>query len=156
MGLKDQSLGLTFIQENIQAFGGDPTRVTLLGEVFTYIKSFINVIILKINYMKMFQSAGAVCSHLHMFSPMSKGLFSNVVSQSGSGLHFWSINQEPKVQAIRFANSVGCNSNDTMEIKSCLKQLDVQQLIDAHHEMLVLNLKSHFIKPCDYILNVFM
>ena len=50
LGLFDQALALQFIQENIQAFGGDPTRVTLSGE-----------------------SAGAGSVGLHLLSTESEG-----------------------------------------------------------------------------------
>lgn len=50
MALKDQVLALKWVQRNIENFGGDPARVTLMG-----------------------QSAGAVMVDLHLISPMSKG-----------------------------------------------------------------------------------
>lgn len=49
-GLKDQTLGLRWVQRNIANFGGDPRRVTLLG-----------------------QGAGAASAHLQMLSSKSFG-----------------------------------------------------------------------------------
>lgn len=31
MGLKDQSMGLRWVRDNIQYFGGDPEKVTIFG-----------------------------------------------------------------------------------------------------------------------------
>jgi carboxylesterase type B len=50
LGLKDQVLGLRWVQKNIQYFGGDPNKVTIAG-----------------------YGAGAASVSLHLLSPMSKG-----------------------------------------------------------------------------------
>lgn len=46
-GLVDQIAALLWVQENIEAFGGDPNRITLFG-----------------------QGTGAACASLLMLSPM--------------------------------------------------------------------------------------
>ena len=61
MGLLDQVMALQWINENIEKFGGDPNRITIMGE-----------------------SAGSWSVFYHMMSPYSTGLFQNVIGQSGT------------------------------------------------------------------------
>ncbi len=60
-GLLDQIAGLKWIRRNITQFGGDPSKVTLLGH-----------------------SAGAISVSMLAGSPLAKGLFRGVISESGA------------------------------------------------------------------------
>ncbi|MDG6094573.1 carboxylesterase family protein [Acetobacter sp. AN02] len=62
-GLLDQVEALKWIRKNIETFGGDPDQVTLMGE-----------------------SAGAISAGILAISPLAKGLFARVISQSGGTL----------------------------------------------------------------------
>jgi len=63
-GLLDQNMALRWVQENINAFGGDSSRITIFG-----------------------QSSGGMSVKFHLVSPLSRSLFSRAIVHSGGGLN---------------------------------------------------------------------
>ncbi|CAH1997714.1 unnamed protein product [Acanthoscelides obtectus] len=105
-GLRDQTLVLHWVQNNIESFNGNPKSVTLTGF-----------------------SAGAASLHLHYLTPHSKGLFHRGISLSGSALNPWTIRLNPLKNARRLAKSVGCEMDDTKKMVMCLKSRPASQLV---------------------------
>lgn len=89
-GLLDQIAAVTWVKENIGAFGGDPDRITVAG-----------------------QSAGASAVHNITASPLAKGLFHRAIAQSGSSLATFAPGRplaDQEADGVRFATAKGAAS----------------------------------------------
>ncbi|XP_037922833.1 esterase B1-like [Hermetia illucens] len=87
-GLKDQILGLKWVQQNISRFGGDPNNVTIFGE-----------------------SAGGASVHFLGLTEKARGLFHQMICMSGSAFCNWAL-PPPKNWSLRIAKDLGYKGED--------------------------------------------
>ncbi|XP_059081080.1 acetylcholinesterase-like isoform X2 [Tigriopus californicus] len=114
----DQIMALQWIKDNIAHFGGNPDNITLFGE-----------------------SAGATSVSLHLLSPLSRNLFSQVIMQSASALVPWGIitKEESLIRGLRLAELMNC-PHDRLDLRAtieCLRQKNATEMVNKEWDGIV-------------------
>ena len=99
---------LRWVQYNIESFDGDPGEVTIFG-----------------------MSAGGASVHYLTMSPLTRYLYKNAISLSGSALCWWASIPNPKKQATKLGEHFKCSTEDSRTMKECLKQVSASDLMKA-------------------------
>ncbi|XP_046744719.1 venom carboxylesterase-6-like [Diprion similis] len=113
MGLKDQVIALRWVADNVQSFGGDPARITIVGH-----------------------SAGGASVHYHYLTNLTSGLFKGGISLSGTALDCWTQTEGALVKAKKLASIVGCPSRDVQDMVDCLRSRPGYQIVQAVGEFM--------------------
>lgn len=106
-GLLDQVAALTWVKDNIRAFGGDPERITIAG-----------------------QSAGGMSVCAHLVSPRSEGLFQGAIVESGPCEYTMS-SEDGNAQGVRFAEALPtpCDAGTSSDVLACLRGTSVADIL---------------------------
>ncbi|XP_026251483.2 carboxylesterase 5A isoform X3 [Urocitellus parryii] len=119
---KDQVASLSWIQENIMFFGGNPGSVTIFGE-----------------------SAGAISVSGLVLSPMSNGLFHRAIMESGVAIipYLKSQDVERKEDMQIIAEACGSNASDSQALLKCLRAKSPEELLNLSQKA------KHFTRVVD-------
>ncbi|XP_014219967.1 liver carboxylesterase 1-like [Copidosoma floridanum] len=106
-GLFDQILAVEWVRDYIEFFGGNPKRITAMG-----------------------QGSGASSAFMLGLSKFGNTYFSGIVAMSGSLLSHFAIDREPRKSADAMATEHKCPVNDTVRMVRCLRALPFEKLVD--------------------------
>ncbi len=113
-GFEDQQAAMMWVKNNIAAFGGDPSRVTIFGE-----------------------SAGGYSVCAHLIAPKSQGLFIHAIAESGfcSG-YFGSTLDAAYPNSEALARNIGCtDASKTLECLRAKTPSDILHLYDSQIQL---------------------
>ena len=110
LGLLDMIYALRWVRRNIDAFGGDPDRITLMG-----------------------QSAGAISCQVLLASPLTRGMISSAILQSGAGID----DGLKRLQSKKKAYKIGKRVMELLKVRSLkeLRKIPTQKFLSLYGKL---------------------
>ncbi|XP_014215342.1 venom carboxylesterase-6-like [Copidosoma floridanum] len=108
-GLKDQALALRWISRYIGYFGGDPSRVIVVGF-----------------------SAGSSSVQYHYLMPQSRGLFHGSIGMSGTSVNPWGFSARGSAEKAKKLGAIfDCPTHNSAWMVECLRRVPAHELVAA-------------------------
>lgn len=104
-GILDNQFALRWVHDNIAAFGGDPTNITIAG-----------------------QSAGATNVGAEVLSPLDKGLFTRAILESGAMPTLTPLSFA-EAKGVAFSVAAGCGAGTASAVAACLRKLPAAKIL---------------------------
>ncbi|PZC78411.1 hypothetical protein B5X24_HaOG200118 [Helicoverpa armigera] len=126
-GLKDQTLALRWIKNNIAAFGGDDSNITLFGE-----------------------SAGGMSVNMHLYS-LNEKLFDKAIIQSGPALSYWMMVKSNDTIPLILAEEFGFRTANARDALRFISTIDPHLLVLKAFELGIASSTGNdqpLTKPC--------
>jgi len=108
LALLDQRTAMHWIWDNIRELGGNSDRITVFGE-----------------------GRGAISIGYHVISPLSRGLFTRAISQSGTMLTRCCRQPNPAEMLARLTEEMGCRSGNASGELACLRSVGLNNLLSS-------------------------
>ncbi|KAK6170936.1 hypothetical protein SNE40_019215 [Patella caerulea] len=99
-GLWDQHLAIKWVKNNIEGFGGDTRRITIVGE-----------------------SAGSASVMFQTLYPGNENLFHGAIAESGSANANWAINKDSASKLKQYSARLGCSRTSFEKTVECLRKI---------------------------------
>lgn len=109
-GLRDVILALKWIKENIDNFGGNPNKITLMG-----------------------QQEGAALVEILLHSPKAKGLYHGAILQSGTMWNSMLFTGKARERAIEFSEQMEEHATTTTFMLKRFADLSAEKLLESEH-----------------------
>lgn len=109
-GLRDVILALKWIRENIHNFGGNPNKVTLMG-----------------------QQEGAALVEILLHSPKAKGLYHGAIMQSGTMWNSMLFTGKARERTIEFSKQMEEDATTTTFMLKRFADVSAEKLLESEH-----------------------